>query len=204
MYLKVAPRALTPAPPPPMAADCCGTLPRGGVEIGAGNVATPGAEQRSQPGSGLDELRRVLRRSRRRACTVRCWRSRARRSRGRRSAGAAVAVQEAIRMGGTGPLQRSCEATSRRAPPATFPIGERTDSFVPATEEPFLLKSTGTPATVLGAREARHHGRPPPDRHAEGALSHAPTAYPTPVPILPEPDGPPGRDVLALRHPVGV
>jgi hypothetical protein len=34
---KVAPRALTPAPPPPMAADCCGTLPRGGVEIGAGN-----------------------------------------------------------------------------------------------------------------------------------------------------------------------
>jgi hypothetical protein len=83
------------------------------------NVATRGAVQRSQPGSGLDELRRVLRRSRRRACTVCCWRSRARRSRGRRSAGAAVAVQEAIRMGGTGPLQRSCEATSRRAPPAT-------------------------------------------------------------------------------------
>jgi hypothetical protein len=81
--------------------------------------ATPGAVQRPQPGSVLDELRRVLRRSRRRACTVCCWRSRARRSRGRRSAGAAVVVQEATRMGGTGPLQRSCEATSRRASPAT-------------------------------------------------------------------------------------
>jgi hypothetical protein len=81
--------------------------------------ATPGAVQRPQPGSVLDELRRVLRRSRRRACTVCCWRSRARRSRDRRSAGAAVVVQEATRMGGTGPLQRSCEATSRRASPAT-------------------------------------------------------------------------------------
>jgi hypothetical protein len=36
MCLKVAPRALTPRPPPPMAADCCGTVARGGVEIGPG------------------------------------------------------------------------------------------------------------------------------------------------------------------------
>jgi hypothetical protein len=49
---------------------------------------------------------------------------------------------------------------------------------------------------------ARVHRRSPPHRHAEGALSHAPTACPTPVPILPGPDGPPSRDVLALRYSV--
>jgi hypothetical protein len=132
--------------------------------------ATPGAVQRPRPGSVLDELRRVLRRSRRRACTVCCWRSRARRSRGRRGAGAAVAVQEATRMGGTGPLQRSYEATSRRAPPGHTPIGERTDSFVPATEEPFLLESTlehRARCLVLGklATMADHRLIVPPKEH---------------------------------------
>ena len=69
---------------------------------------------------------------------------------------AAVAVQEATRMGGTGPISTLLRSDFAQSTAGHTPFGERTDSFVPATEEPFLLKSTRTPAAVLRAREARH------------------------------------------------
>src|SRR5215210_7253298 len=51
-----------------------------------------------------------------------------------------------------GPLQRSCEATSRRAPPGHTPHGDLTEVSSPATEEPFLLKSR-TPRPAIRARK---------------------------------------------------
>ena len=48
-------------------------------------------------------------------------------------------------MDGTGPIHRSCEATSRRAPPATRRTANRTDSFVPSDGRAVLSKSSRTP-----------------------------------------------------------
>ena len=86
-------------------------------------------------------------------------------------------------------LHRSCEATSRRAPPGHAPSGDLTDSFSPQR------RKSRPPIEQAGAATG--------DCSRERALSHARTTSSTLVPLLPGTDGPPGRRVLALRRPVG-
>jgi hypothetical protein len=67
---------------------------------------------------------------------------------------AAVAVQEATRMGDTGPLQRSSERL--RADHRRPRRSANARTVRPSDGRAVLLKSTRTPAAMLRAREARH------------------------------------------------
>lgn len=90
----------------------------------------------------------------------------------------------------TGPLHRSCEATSRRAPLGRASSGDLTDSFSLQRRKSRPPIEQRTPGRAICSRER--------------ALSHARPTSSTLVPLLPGTDGPPGRRVLALRRPVGV